>query len=288
MTRGQWQRRWYGLMGLLLAAVVFLGISLWQEEYSGLRIIFFDVGQGDAILISEGGNQVLIDGGRSGQVLVEHLGRYLPFWDRRIEAVVATHPDEDHIGGLIGLLDAYRVGAFLETNVRSESKTYRILQQRLAERQVRKVETFEGLTVRFSDALLEALLPRVSFDPVSVKDTNATSIVLKLLVYETVFLFTGDLPSEREGEIRTDRVNVLKVGHHGSKSSTGEEFLERLRPEQAVLSVGKENRYGHPAPEVLGRLRQARVKILRTDESGDIVYTCTAKTRSCAVSVERR
>lgn len=279
------------LIGLFLAvlACVFSGtIWFWYRDFSDTKVMFLDVGQGDAILISQGSNQVLIDGGRSGKVLLERLSEYLPFWDRSLEAVVATHPDEDHIGGLVELVDTYHIGMFLDTRMKSDTETYRALQEAKQRNHLENREVFAGLSIRFPlGGTIETVFPHRSFADSGSKDTNATSIVMKLTtVSGKTFLFTGDLPSEEEPSVDAGHIDVLKAGHHGSKYSSSDGFLERVSPHDAILSVGAKNRYGHPAPETLDRLGNHHVEnLFRTDTQGTIVYHCPSeKDADCVVT----
>jgi competence protein ComEC len=283
------------LFGWIFSAVgsIALGwaiISLHQR--SGETVIsFLDVGQGDAILISQGNNQVLIDGGKSGKVLLQRLSETLPFWERSIEVVVATHPDEDHIGGLVEMLSQYQVGVFLQTKEASSSPVFDALTKAQQDHQTPVIETFAGLSVTFPDegSVLETLAPMESFADHQLASTNEASIVMRLtLASGAVFLFTGDLPAVDEFNLPRQKVTVLKAGHHGSKTSTSNFFLDAISPDDAVISVGKENRYGHPAKEVLERLTQHHVAVFRTDQDGTITYHCPSrKEAQCRVETTR-
>ena len=271
----------------MAVVVALLGGVLWFEKLNAVQVVFLDVGQGDAVLISEGSNQILIDGGRDGKVLLEQLGAHMPFWDRQIEMVVATHPDEDHIGGLVSALETYHVGVLFRTEAASNTQAFKTLIREADIQRVQTINPFTGLVARLPDAQLGTLFPRNAEDVSQAKDTNETSIVMRLIVGDVSFLLTGDLPSSREDRIDVGQTTVLKAGHHGSKYSTSESFLDRVKPEQAVLSVGADNRYGHPAPEVLERLRQHHIEIFRTDQQGDISYVCPLPAHTCSVSVGR-
>lgn len=283
----------YIVVLFLIAVAGVLGsmLWLWKSDFDATKVVFLDVGQGDAILISQGSNQMLIDGGRSGKVLLERLGEYMPFWDSQIETVVATHPDEDHIGGLVDAVDTYRVGVFLDTKMKSETAVYKALQEAKLSRNVEDREVFSGLSVTFPDGgKIETLYPHESFTDSRSKDTNATSIVMKLTAASgKTFLFTGDLPSEQEPMIDTaGHIDVLKAGHHGSKYSSLNEFLERLKPKDTILSVGLKNRYGHPSPETLDRLENIHARIFRTDTQGTISYLCPpAEGNECTVTTAK-
>lgn len=258
---------------------------IWIESNQKLKVIFLDVGQGDAILIMQGSNQILIDGGPSGQVLMEKLGRYVPFWDREIEMVIATHPDQDHIEGLLGAMKNYRVGSLIETTVQSESQLYEKFEEMISEKQIQKILAGTGMKIRMEQVEIEILGPMGEVPTGKVKDTNAYSVVIKLVFGQNSFLFTGDLPDKEEEKLIQAHpsltAEVLKVSHHGSKYATRTDFLDKVRPRDAIISVGKNNRFGHPTQEVLGRLKERKINIYRTDESGDIEYGCVSPDLEC-------
>ena len=259
-------------------ALILGGIICYQINYQDLKVIFFNVGQGDAILISEGSHQVLIDGGRNGKVMLEKLGKFVPFWDRNIEAVIATHPDQDHIGGLVEVLAKYKVDFILETNAKSDSATYKAFEENIAKSGAEKIEAKKGIALKFPDGTTLAILhPFFEVPEASEYNSNDNSIVARLELSNDSFLFTGDLLEKEElaliGSKQNLSSNVLKVAHHGSKYSTSAEFLDAVKPAEAIISVGN-NSYGHPAQEVITRLSEHGVKIYRTDEIGDIIYEC--------------
>lgn len=269
----------YTTLFLLLAlAGILAGVIFYEKNSRDLMVIFFDVGQGDAILISQGNNQLLIDGGKDGKIILEKLGKYIPFWDRNIEAVIATHPDQDHIGGLVDVAKAYNISAVLETGAQSDSQTYKSWEESVNNGKIEKIEAGRGISINFpyGGAKAEILYPSLSVELSDKSNANQFSVVMKLKFGENSFLFTGDLPAEQELDLIKNGVKsgILKVAHHGSKYSTSEEFLDAVNPEEAVISVGKNNSYGHPSPEIIERLLKHSVKIWRTDEIGDIVYQC--------------
>jgi len=269
----------YGFLLAALAIGVILFCIIQNNKTPKLEVVFLDVGQGDSILISEGSQQLLIDGGKDGKLLLEKLGKYIPFWDRNIETIIETHPDQDHIGGLIDVLKLYGVNSILETKMQSDSQTFKKLEDEILKNKIEKIEAKKGVTIKFvSGAVAEVLYPFESVTDVNGGDTNMYSVVVKLTVGDNKFLFTGDFPTTQENillESGTDvKVNFLKVAHHGSKYATSNAFLDVVSPSDAIISVAKNNSYGHPNQEVLQRLLQHRVNILRTDEVGDIVYKC--------------
>jgi competence protein ComEC len=274
------------LTGLLALSLILAGIIFYSSRQD-LEVIFLDVDQGDAILISQGQNQILIDGGSSGQRLLEKLGKYVPFWDRKIEVIVATHPDADHIGGLIDLMRTYQIGEIVDTQTQSESQVYKKYREIIDAKKTNEIEGVAGVNLKIGeDAEMKILSPAENYNP-SEKDTNSNSIMARLVFRENSFLFTGDLPSEQElvlirnGFVLNSR--VLKIGHHGSKYSSSEEFLKVVSPRDAVISVGANNKYGHPAPEIMERLKNMGINILRTDERGDIIYECQRPNSQCQI-----
>ncbi len=267
---------------LILFSGTFLSVYFLLNIKPVLKVAFLDIGQGDAIFIEgPNGNQVLIDGGPDRSVLRE-LGKVMPFYDRKIDVVIATHPDSDHIEGLNDVLDRYKVDVFMESGVNAETKIYEGLKSKVkkleSEAKIKHIEVRRGMNIDLgSGAVLEILFP--VYDPYFL-ETNTASIVTRLVYGESEFLFTGDSPKEIESflvaEDKLGRIelqsDVLKAGHHGSRTSTSEEYLEAVNPEYVVISAGKDNRYGHPHKEVLDILDKFGTKILRTDLSGRIMF----------------
>jgi competence protein ComEC len=283
----------YGIiLGLVALSAVLGMIIVYNANSQDLRVIFFDVGQGDAILISQGNNQVLIDGGKDGKIILQKLGKYVSFWDRTIEAVIATHPDQDHIGGLVNVAKNYNVGTVLETGSGSDSQVYGAWENEISAKNIQKIEAVKDLTIKFpdGDAEIKILYPLASVDAKNAADSNGNSVVAKLNYAKDNFLFTGDLPAEKESALISEKSDlnsrVLKIAHHGSKYSSSEEFLNAVNPQEAVISVGKNNSYGHPAPEIINKLLKHGAKIWRTDEMGNITYQCKIKSEKCKVEFE--
>jgi competence protein ComEC len=274
------------LLFLFVLCLILAGI-IYHSQKQELTVNFIDVGQGDAILISQGNKQILIDGGPDGQKLLEKLGKYIPFWDRNIEVVIATHPDQDHIDGLIDAMKTYSIGEVIDNSEDADSEVYKKYLEIIGEKNVPRIKGQKGMDIKISDdANLEILNPGDNLDN-NPKDTNADSIVAKLVYGENSFLFTGDFPIEKEPELISKNIdlksNVLKVAHHGSKYATSADFLDKVAPQDAIISVGKNNRYGHPASETLDRLNAKKIRILRTDEAGDIKYICNSNDL-CAIN----
>ncbi len=266
-------------MRLKLKFFVFLSFLLicanffvWKEVLGykeQLEVVFFDIGQGDSIFIETSQkHQILIDGGPSRELILEKLAQEMPFWDRTIDLVILTHPDSDHRTGIESVLDNYKVGHFLLTEVGQEKlKT-------LGRTEVGQVLGHQGMEIKAGKADIRVLSPeegRVG------QDTNDSSLVVRLDFLNSSFLFTGDISSKIEKEILNSgqilKADVLKVAHHGSKTSSSPDFLAKVNPTLAVISCGKDNPYNHPHPEVLKYLDNFAIKVLRTDLSGDIEIT---------------
>ncbi|KKS15767.1 MAG: Beta-lactamase domain protein [Parcubacteria group bacterium GW2011_GWB1_41_6] len=243
------------------------------ESRQGVLVAFLDVEQGDAIFIqSPNGSQVLIDAGPGSKVLGE-LSKVMPFYDRSLDLIIVTHPDSDHIGGFPDVLKNFKAGKIVEPGVDSETGLYREF-QRLAELEgAERILARRGMKfILDKNVYLLILFPDRD---VAGLDTNDASIVAKLVYGNNSFLFTGDSPKKIEEYLvsldgKNLDVDVLKAGHHGSKTSSAEEFLNAVSPVYAVVSAGKDNRYGHPHQEVLDALNNLGIKALRTDESGAI------------------
>lgn len=243
-----------------------------------LHVWFLDVGQGDAILVqSPDGRQVLVDGGPDPQVLQRALGQVLPFWDRTLDLVVLTHPDGDHAGGLVGLLERYRVGQVLVASLPADEPAARRWHAQVEAAGLPLVMAQRGMVLDLGGALAEVLHPPADASAFLPGDNNG-SLVLRVRFGGAAVLLTGDL--EREGEESLLRSGqplqsaVLKVAHHGSARGTTDPFLEAVGPELAIVSVGTGNRFGHPAAAVLERLAERGVAVLRTDLQGTVeVFT---------------
>jgi competence protein ComEC len=270
-------RKWL-VLSLAVAAVLvsFLAVSLPDDR---LHVSFLDVGQGDAILIQKGSQQVLVDGGPSPQAVCLGLGEKMPFWDRTIELVVLSHPSADHVTGLVEVLNRYRVEQVLYPEMAFESGVYDEWLGLVEEKGIKATLAQAGQQIDLGEGVLIEVLnppdPPLS-DTDSDVDNNAA--VLRLSLDEVSFLLTADIMWEAEFELLYNRTNlrstVLKVAHHGSNTSTTPEFLAVAHPELAVISVGADNEYGHPTEEVLERLRGlvGEENIYRTDEDGTVEF----------------
>jgi competence protein ComEC len=268
-----------GFFVLTVNGLIFLNLLAWSAVYlvstaPPLKVVFFDVGQGDAILIKVGYlYQVLIDGGPGRKVLAG-LSREMPWWDKRIDLIILTHPEKDHLEGLIGVLDSYEVENIVWTGV---SKDTQLFQQwlRSVEQEDAKVRIAKaGQRIFVSLAKINVLYPLENLEGSKVRNVNRTSVVTKLCFGQTSFLFPGDIYSSDERKLIEKGfdldANVLKLAHHGSKTSNSELFIQAVSPNIAVAQVGENNKYHHPHESVLETLEKYDVKLLRTDQQGDI------------------
>ncbi|MFN3633734.1 MULTISPECIES: ComEC/Rec2 family competence protein [Exiguobacterium] len=260
------------------SAVLFSGallVSPYGEASAAasIKVHYIDVGQGDAIYIKmPSGEDVIIDGGNKGKgdAIVAYLKKQKV---DDIEVLISTHPDADHIGGLDEILDAYRVENVYAPKVKHTTQAYKDFLQAVKR---------EGKTIKTAQAGVKLPIKGVSakfVGPVksySNSDLNNWSAVLHVTYKKNTFLFTGDAEHVSEKDMmakkQTLRADVLKVGHHGAKTSTSSTFLNTVKPKHAVISVGKNN-YGHPTSEVVTNLKRQKANTLRTDKNGTIIIT---------------
>jgi competence protein ComEC len=253
------------------AILLVLASFAWRGLPDGrLHVTFFDVGQGDAIFIqTPSGRQILIDGGPSETALLAQLGRQMPFWDRTLDVMALTHPESDHVTGLVGVLERYRVDMVIFREMEHESEVYAHW-LRLLEAEGATVYRGEAGLRMALDTGLEMLLLHPGAELRG--EANNDSLVARLTYGHVSVLLPGDIEAEVEQQLAAGGVSlasmVLKAAHHGSCGSTTEEFLGAVAPEVVVISVGAENRFGHPCAEVLERLGD--LPTYRTDERGAI------------------
>lgn len=267
---------------LVLSIFVF-SIPLWPLlernliEKNYLKIVFLDVGQGTSIFVqTPQKRQVLIDAG-PGRESSRKLGKYMNFWDKHIDLLIASHPDADHIGAFPEIVKNYDFDYFLKNETLSETSYFTELEKRLVGK--RSVDIKMGDVIWIEENIyIQVLFPDVD---ATEFEANSSSSVFKL-VYEKgggefTMLFTGDAPIKIENylvslfgeELKSD---ILVVGHHGSKTSSGENFLKAVDPDYSVITVGRDNKHGHPHDVVLERLEKYAGEIMRTDTMGDIKF----------------
>ncbi|WP_290758465.1 MULTISPECIES: ComEC/Rec2 family competence protein [unclassified Exiguobacterium] len=239
-----------------------------------MEIYGFDVGQGDSTFIRTKEDAILIDGGNNGKG--EDVVRYLQkLGIKRLTAVIATHPDADHIGGLDTVLDAFPVDSVYAPRVTHTTETYRDFLLAVKREGVKIKSVKAGLEIPSEAARFTFLAPLTD----GTQDLNSWSAVLRVEHGQDRFLFMGDAPIRTEQQLlesNTDvRADVLKLGHHGADTSSSLPFLQAVSPKRALISAGKDNAYRHPRPSVLQELKAERITIDRTDQSGTIQYIST-------------
>jgi competence protein ComEC len=263
---------------IFLAAL--LGINaliwLWPNAHRGfLTVAFLDIGQGDSIYIeAPDGNQILIDGGPDTSVL-RRLGEVMPIGDRSIDVVIGTHPDADHIGGLVDVLSRFSVDYVFEPGIPNDTATWSSFLAAANEKSDHHIIARRGMTIDLGSGVVFSIL--YPDKQITGDDTNLASIVGKLTFGKTSFMLTGDAPQSVEVHLITLDGNdlkstVLKPGHHGSKTSSAPQFLDAVDPLYAVISAGKDNKYGHPHQQTIDALNARHITILSTITSGTIIF----------------
>jgi competence protein ComEC len=271
-------------LAALTLCIVHVFLAQDQELEGVLTVTFLDVGQGDAIFIeSPTGTQVLIDGGSGGEIL-RALGEVMGFFDRDIDMVLATHEDTDHVGGLIEVFDHYTVDTIVMTENEGDAPAARLFRAAVATEDASVVVARTGQIYDLGNGVagsttLSILFP--DYDPTTL-ETNTASIVAKLVYGESSYLFTGDAPEtietylvSRDGALLES--DVLKLGHHGSQTSTSDLFLRTVAPTLGVISAGKDNQYGHPHREVTERLNTYGIAYKNTAAVGSIMLQSDGK-----------
>lgn len=258
----------------ILSFLVLANVLAWTAVYELsqpqlLEVVFFNVGQGDSIFIETSKEfQILIDGGPDSTVL-ERLEEEMPYWDRNIDLIILTHPEHDHMAGLIEVLKAYKVENILWTGIVRDGVEYGEWIECIENEGANIIIAESGKRIEADNISLNILYPFESLEGERSKSLNNTSIVARLTFDNTSFLFTGDAFKSIEKELINEdiimRSDVLKVGHHGSKTSSADEFIREVMPQVAVIQAGADNHYGHPSPETLETLEKYDIKTLITD-----------------------
>ena len=265
---------------IIIATLFFVVGCLWyatirEDRHGLLRVSFLNIGQGDSIFIdAPSGRQVLIDGGPNANVLRE-LAQVMPWYDRSIDVMIPTHPDADHIGGLIDVLSHYKISTIIHSSVEGDTKTYAALVDAMKQEGARQIVAMRGQIINLgAGAYLEILYPDRLVPHV---ETNDGSVVARLVYGKTAFMLTGDAPQGIENYlVRLDasalHSDVLKAGHHGSKNSSSPLWIGFVNPSYAVFSRGCNNRYGHPAPEVVLRFKQFGIPTFDTCTDDTVTF----------------
>ncbi len=272
------------LISLVICSLAICYFVFFHKHSPYLKVAFLDVGQGDSIFIeAPNGKQILIDGGPDNKVLSK-LSQVMPFGDKSIDMIIATHADSDHVGGLPAILDLYKVSMIIENGATSETKIYKALENDITTKNIKKEIAHRGMKIMLDDEkniYLEILYPDRD---VSNLDSNDGSIVGKLVYGNESFMFTGDATNYSENIIiwnetpDTLHSNILKLGHHGSRTSNSLLWLQKVHPDEAIISAGLNNRYGHPHKETLNRLAQLKIPFQNTALKGTIIFETDGQT----------
>lgn len=256
-----------GSILVLLLLYFYQGSALSDKK---LHFVVCDVGQGDGIFVrTPGGADIVIDGGPQNGKMLTCLARYMPLWDHEIELVFATHPDADHIGGLIDVLKNYKVDSFNTTEATKDTKVFAVLQELINKKQIPFREISKGDKFSLSDrTVLDTLWPTAHLKS---PDTNEHSLVQILSFGNFHALLTGDITYQILDSLSYGfTFDVFKIPHHGSKTGVDEATFQIIRAYFVAISAGKNNRYHHPHPSVLSLLKKYNLPYKRTDETGSI------------------
>ena len=259
---------------LCLVVFAFSTHSIASQKDGLLKVYFFDVGQGDSEFIeTPSGRQILIDGGPDNKVL-EQLGRVMPFYDHNIDMVIASHPHADHIAGLIDVLGRYNVKSIVEAKEVYDSPQYTAWEDAVSGEGAYNIEAIAGKIIDFGDGvILKLLYPFQSVAGTQTKTPHDDMVVAMLEYGSFRVLLAGDMEAKIENKLMFMgddlRADVLKIGHHGSKTSSSENFLRAVNPKLGFIEVGKDNQYHLPSPDILQRLEDFGIKYYRTDVDGD-------------------
>lgn len=278
------------IISVLILSFSLGGIFVYQytKFYDGkLHLVFCDVGQGDGIFVrTPKGIDILVDGGPNNKIL-ECLSRHMPFWDRTIELVFLSHPHADHLTGLISLSKYYKIETFITEALKNKTVGYSTLLQSLSLQNVKIHYVYAGDKFKTKDKTeIKIVGPTKDFLLLSspggfIAETGEFASLETLITYKDFSaLLTGDSQKEELQEAvgnRFGKVNVLQVPHHGSRTGLDEEILRSINPKLAVISVGKNNKYGHPAPFILDLLKSKNIKTFRTDQSGEMEIVSDGK-----------
>lgn len=272
---------------LLLIANISLFYFDWKDSHKGFTFAMLNVGQGDSLFIeSPTGTQILFDGGPPKKILSE-LSKVISPFDRHIDAFIITNPDQDHIAGFLDVLKIYKVDEVFESGSLTDSKIYQNLKNELEKNNVKSILAKRGMKLDLGGGVfIDILFPDRD---VSSWATNDGSIVAKLSYGDMSMMLTGDATIKTEKIILKENPvlfldsDILKVGHHGSRTSSSVEFVKAVSPNFAFISDGKDNKYGHPHKETLDVLTSFNTKIFRTDILGTLILKCV-KMDTCEIN----
>jgi competence protein ComEC len=273
---GKWAK--FIMPPLLIIAILTMLAAVTLPDHN-LQVSFLDVGEGESIFIQSAGQNILIDGGPSGQRVCQELGKKMPFWERKIDMLILTHPHLDHLTGLLEVLKRYQVKKVLASSISSNLPAYQEWLQLIKDQKTEYITAKAGQQIMLSNgARLDILNPLDNINTNSQADPDENAVVVRLAYGLQSILFTADIGSETETRLIRDRLinntDVLMIAHHGSSTSSSNTFLKAVNPSIAVISAGADNQFGHPAKDTLERISTAGIKtIFRTDLNGSITFS---------------
>ena len=273
--------KWYILLLLVFFSVTTWSVVIHENRNGILTVAFLNIGQGNATFIeSPTGTQVVIDGGPN-KTLMREISAVLPWYDRHIDIILASHPDRDHYEGFFSLLDKYSIDVFMESGIAGITNEFLSLKEKIVSKKIPSVTARRGEVIDIGGgAYIEIMFPDRD---ISGLETNNGSIFVRLVYGETSVIISGDAPKAMENYLITlepQKIDsdIIVLGHHGAKTSSSEEYIKAVSPEYAIISLGAGNSYGHPHKETLDTLNKLKVQILRTDQIGQIVFKSDGKT----------
>ncbi|MAF79490.1 hypothetical protein CL629_00175 [bacterium] len=270
--------------GIFVISLIILNILLiahiiqLKQDKNLLQIYFLSVGQGDSeLIILPGGAKILIDGGPSNKKVLQELSKILSPFDRKIDLISTSHPQQDHIGGLPEIIERFKTSALISNGVENTIGAYKALNETTEKHKLQNITLAQGDKIKYKDSRITVVHPT---HKTVEKDVNESSLVLLLESASTTTLFTGDISKSIEKNLTrfglVNEIDILKIAHHGSKNSSDKTFLKQTSPKIAVIEVGK-NSYGHPASVTLKNLEALRTKIYNTNTQGTIKITSNGK-----------
>lgn len=282
------------LVFIVIIVIFFLGLSLTQlvSHFDGkLHLTICDVGQGDAVFIrTPRGQNILFDGGPDNKVL-ECLEKEIPFWEKKIDLMILSHPHADHLNGFIDVLKIYRVKQFITIDVANKTDGYDALRHAVEEERIKWQVVDAGDVVRTSDGVTFTVLgptreyiEKTAVDGKYITSSEFASLEMLVSFRDFDVLLTGDSQhiqlQQAVSSLALPQVEVLQVPHHGSKTGLTEELVAAIHPDMATISVGEKNTYGHPSPLIIDLLQKVGSTILRTDKEGDLRLKSDGKSYS--------
>ncbi|MDO8512935.1 MAG: MBL fold metallo-hydrolase [bacterium] len=259
---------------IIIAGVVWAGVV--KHPAPDFRMYFLNVGQGDATYLSfPDGQDALVDGGPGDRVLTE-LGQVMPFWDKDLDLVVVTHNHSDHISGLVGVLKRYQVNEIWLSGAIHTSNQYLEMLRLIKNKKIPVKIVEEGEEKYFDQVKVRVVYPDENWQGRKPEDQHEATVVTRWTYGKFALLLTGDLGTAQIERITSSReiikADILKVPHHGSATGLNKEFLEKISPKAAVISVGKNNSFGHPKQSILNLLKHYYIKTYRTDQNGRVEF----------------